>query len=118
MLILPDKCEVCGLRQIPTQLKCDKCDIVYNIEDFNGIVVRFASRNECIDCDDDNNCDTCDIDSDVLEFQFCNVHCLAEFVKDPLTNDRFLQYDSSAAAIFLDPESARLIFYSIGSTDW
>ena len=118
MLIIPDKCETCGMGSFPTELMCDKCQTVYTIDEFNGVALRFASRNECVDCEKDEDCDNCEIDSDVLEFQFCDMRCLSEFICDPTTNDRLSQYDSSAVALFLDPESARNLFYAIGSYDW
>lgn len=107
MIIPPEPCDKCGNAPTPTEVQCDKCGDIHEIEVFPGIVIHFANLQPC-----DEDCENCDEYDEVPEFHFCSPRCLSDFACDPESG--LEKYYDTTMTIFVEPDNVKSVLYMLG----
>jgi RNA polymerase subunit RPABC4/transcription elongation factor Spt4 len=96
MIVRADPCKECGECADPTEVQCDYCGKKYEIETYEGMIIHFDPQ--FIEDEEGNEIE---VESDEsLDYHFCGVKCMVEYLNDPQT-DGFSEYEERNAAIFM-----------------
>jgi hypothetical protein len=115
MIVQGEPCPTCERPGPITQIRCDSCGALHDIEGFEGIVIHFSEEDD----EDDNVLE--DIDEDDIiyegEFHFCQARCITEYILAH-PGDFFSPYDDRGAIMIVGPNDIAHFFYALGRCDY
>lgn len=116
MLVLGDICPTCERHGPMTQIRCDGCGAMHDIESFEGIVLHFSEED---DEDVENVLDDVDEDDIIYEgeFHFCQARCVTEYILSH-TGNLFAPYEDKGVIMIVGPNDIGHFFYALGRCDY